>query len=231
MDIITNLLKYQEVDERLLQIEDVLRSSEAYKKCAQALKFLKSADENRTQFEEHSNALISSFNEKTKELEHLLEEKQEISTDSDTDEKQVAFLIKKASELSKRLSALEAEIANLETEIKKLLSAYSSFLKKGKEYSDQLKEFKAPYDELVKKTNADKQEVLAELGKLESKIPEKYVKIYKEKRKDGKGKIVCQVLNDVCTGCNTELVTIEKEKLNKEKIIECPNCHKLIYLA
>ncbi len=230
--IVQQLLKYQEVDEKLKAIEDALKGSEEFKKYAQATKFLKTVDDSRILYEDRSSALISNFNEKQSELAKLIDEMNDLSESlaDDADEKEISFLSKRASELQKKLQSLESQIQKLESEIKEVLSQYSNFVKKTKVYMEQRKENKEKYEKLLAEKEAERKSISDELKVLEKDIPEDLMKVYKDKRKDGKFKIVCKVENGYCTSCNTELVIAEKEKLKKEKIIECPNCHKLIYV-
>ncbi len=232
MDLIEQLLNYQEVDEQLKTIEDALKGSDEFKKYAQATKFLKTVDDSRVMFEDRSKSLLSNFSERKKQLSKLLEEMAELesSINDEVSEKEVAYLTRKSNDLLKRLNLLETEVVKYDSEIKDLLSQYNTFVKKTKVALEQRKEYKEKYEKLAAEKEEEMKEISARLHKMESEIPAELMEKYKEKRKDGKFKIVCKVHNGYCTSCNTELVIADKEKLKAEKIIECPNCHKLIYL-
>lgn len=230
--VVQQLLKYQEVDEQLKAIEDALKSSDEFQKYAKATKFLKTVDESRAQYEDRSGALMSAYNDKQDELAKIVSEINEISSmlDGDSEEKEVEFLSKRVADLQKMLQSLDVQIQKLESDIKEVLSQYSNLAKKTKEYMSQRKEFGEKYEELKAQKDEERKKITSELATLEKGIPAELMKIYKDKRKDGKFKIVCKVEGDYCTSCNTELFTADKEKLKKNKIIECPNCHKLIYI-
>ena len=231
--MIEKLLKYQEVDEKLKAIEDSIKSSQEYQMVLKAKKVIKAYNESKDSYDERSALLMATYNEKTEFLTKLLDEAKEISLslEDGSDEKEIAFLTKRVNEINKHLSTLENDIKKLEEDIKDLLQRFSKATRSAKAASEQGAEYKVKYDELVKSKEGEKQAIVKELEGIAKEIPADIMKKYLDKRKDGKFKIVCPVQNGYCTSCMTELVIGEMEKLKAEKIMECPNCHKLIYLG
>lgn len=229
--MLKQLLEYQEVDIRLLAIEDALKKSDEYKKYAQATKFLKTVDENRTLFENRSGALLHAYNEKMKEFDALIEGKAEFdeSIDENADEKEVAFFNRRLQETVKQISTLESEIKQLQANVNDLIAQYNTFVKKTKLAIGQRNEYKEKYNALVKEKEQEKTAIEAERQKIGKNIPAEILQKYNEKRKDSKTKVLCEAVNGFCTSCGTELVLAEKEKLKANGIIECATCHKLIY--
>lgn len=225
------LLKYQEVDKKLKAIEDELKKGEVYRKYEQASRFLKQVQEKRGLFEDRSAALLSAFSEAQKSLEKLNEEKAELAetVSDEADEKALAYFMRRSQEIQKKFAALESDVIKLGSDISDLVKQYNLFYKQTKAAIAQRDEYKQKYELLSKEKTPEIETVKKELAALEKQIQPEYMQKYKDKRKDGKFPIIVKVNSGFCTACGTELVIAEKEKLKKDKIIECGNCHVLIH--
>ncbi len=229
--MIEKLLEYQTIDGGLKAIENDLRASEEFKKYAQAVKFLKTVAESKSQIESKAGALMSSLAALEEKLEKLNEDKGEFKDFQKEDEEAtLAFLKKKAFELGKKFAALEAEIAKLSQDMSDLTAQYKTLMGKTKLMLAQQDEYKAKYEELSKAKDAEKLAIKKQLDAIGKEIPAEYLAKYKEKRKDPKFPIVYEVNGRHCTACGTELSQLEYSRLKNEKIVECENCRRLIFI-
>lgn len=229
--MIEKLLEYQTVDAELKNIENELKKSEEFKKYAQAVKFLKTVTESKSQIEAKASSLLTGLGALEKKLQKLDEDKSEFSALNDVeDEATLAFLKKKSQELSNQYAVLEQEIEKLAKEMTELATSYKKLMSNTKLMLEQQDEFKKKYEDLLKAKESEKVAIKKKLTAIEKDIPSEYMDKYKEKRKDPKFPIVYELKDRHCTACGTELSQLELSRLKNEKIIECENCRRLIFV-
>lgn len=229
--MIDKLLEYQNIDAGLKEIENSLRQSEEFKKYAQAVKFLKTVADSKAQIESKAASLLGAMNTLQAKLEKLNEEKAEFTDlDGVEDENTINFLKKKSNELSKQFAALEGEITKLSQEMTDLTAQYKKLMSNTKVMLAQQDDNKKKYEELSKSKEEEKAAIKKKLDLLTKDIPQGVMAQYKEKRKDPKFPIVYPVDGKHCTACGTELSQLEYTRLKQEKIVECENCRRLIFI-
>ncbi len=229
--MIEKLLEYQNVDAELKSIENDLKKSEEFKKYAQAVKFLKTVADSKAQIESKAAALLSGIKILEERLTKLDEDKNEFKGLDDIEsEETLAFLKKKSQELAKQYASLEGEIEKLLKDMTELTASYKKLMASAKLMLQQQDEYKAKYEELSHKKDAEKKAIKARLAAIAKDIPEEYLNKYKEKRQDPKFPIVYEVTGKHCTACGTELSQLELSRLKNEKIMECENCRRLIFI-
>lgn len=229
--MIEKLLEYQSVDKNLKDIENQLKKSNEFKMYAQAVKFLKGVKESKVQMESKAGSLLATLNSIEAKITELDEQKAEfVDIDKIEEEDTVNFLKKKTQELQKQYSSLEAEMENLKKDMKSLWDEYQKMMEDAKKMLDQQNEYKDKYEALAAEKEAEKKPIMDKLDKIAKDIPEKYLEMYKEKRKDPKFPIVYEIQGKHCPSCSTELSQLELSRLKKEKLIECENCRKLLFI-
>lgn len=231
--MIEKLLQYQEVDASLKAIENDLKKSDEFKKYARAVMFLKTVAESKAQIEAKATSLVAAMDGLEARLNALENEKKEFeNTDDAKKEETFAFLKKKSQELSARFGPIEEELDALLKEMNALADQYKDLMDKTRNMLSQQDEYKAKYEALSATRDAEKAKIRKELEKIAKDIPEEYMKKYKEKRKDPKFPIVYELGdNDKhCPACGTELSQLELSRLKTEKMIECENCRRLIFI-
>lgn len=229
--MVEKLLEYQEVDRSLKSIEEELRKSDEFKKYAQAVKFLKTVTESKAQIESKATSLLSSMQALEAKLKQLNEDKNEFGQIKDIEnEDTLAFLKKKSQELSKQCALLETEIEKLTKEMTELLRSYKELMDKTKLMLAQQDENKEKYEKLSKDKAKEKDAINKKLEKIAKDIPEEYLNKYKEKRKDSKFPIIYEIQGKHCSACGTELSQLALSRIKTEKIIECENCRRLVFI-
>lgn len=228
--MIEKLLEYQNVDAELKAIENDLKKSEEFKKYAQAVKFLKTVSDSKTQIEAKAASLLSSIKVLEDRLNELNEDKREFSTIEEIDDEDtLAFLKKKSQELAEKYASLEGEITKLTKEMTELAAQYKKLMASTKLMLAQQDDYKLKYEELSKQKDDEKKAIKQKLAVIAKDIPAEYLNKYKEKRKDPKFPIVYEVMGKHCSACGTELSQLELTRLKNDKIIECENCRRLIF--
>ncbi len=230
--MIKALLKYQETDAKLRDIELDLSKSEERKKAKNAQKYLEGVDENLNKIELKAGELLFAFESATKELEGLKEKENEFKTAmSDLDsEDEINYLMKKTEELLAKIKSLTAEIAKITTDINALNEEYTNVRKTIKVARAQFDEYGQKYNELRKSKKPEMDAIKAELDVLKNDIDPKMLERYLKKRADKIFPIVVPLENNVCGGCFTELSMSDISKLKADGFIECDNCRKIIFI-
>ena len=228
------LMEYQSEDRKLKAIEDELRGSEEFKKYAKATKFLKTVNESKAQIEDRAKSLLSAMDDLTEKYNKLVEEKGEFDEATNAEEEStVAFLKKKSQELAAQFSSLESELDSLKKNMDELLRQYKKLSANTKEMMAVRDENKKKYEELLKAKEAEKSAITKKLDDIAKDVPPEYMAKYKEKRKDNKFPIVYEVViakDTHCSACGTELSKLQVSQLQKDKMIECENCRRLIFI-
>lgn len=229
------LLEYQKVDAKLKAIDDELHQSEEFKKYAQANRFLKTVADSKAQIDDRAKSLLSLLTELTEKYQKLAEEKTEFDGALDAkEESTLGFLRKKSAELAAKLASVEAEINALKVSIDELMEQFKKLSVNRKKMLEQREENGTKYKTLVASKEQEKAAIAKELAEIEKDVPKEYLEKYKEKRKDNKFPIVYEVKiaknGTHCSACGTELSIYQIDQLKKQKMIECENCRKLIFI-
>lgn len=232
MSQIEQLLKYQKKDAELLAIEQEVANSEERKKYVQTKNFIKKASEKLDQLEGKSQELsnlMDRLNAKYAEITDVLKDFEHLDEllDGGAD---IAFYQRNASQIVDSIKALKADLANLSQLAKSTADEYQTLKKK---VIAAQKQYPVAQEEYQKYNNGKKavinaiSEELEEIAKgLEANVMQKY----KTKRSERIFPILCAIKADRCSKCGMELSIAAKEIVASGKVIECENCHRILYL-
>ena len=225
------ILNYQEVDTKLYKIERDLAGCEERKEYVKVKKFLETAPEKldslevkatslKTQSEELSKA-YDATEETLKDFENLDEL---IGGGAD-----IAFYKKKAQSIVEQLKKLKTEISALTASIKETDSEYQKLKKQvisaQKQYADVSEKYKA----VKNSKEAERKEIEVELSKIAKEISAEMLEIYQTKRKERVFPVIGQLVSNRCPYCGMEPPIAARSKLTGGGVIECDNCHRLIF--
>lgn len=229
--MVEKLLKYQQEDSKLLNIEREAANSDERKNYTQAKNFLTKAPEKLLSLDAKAReltALLGELNKKYAEISETLSDFDNIDEmiDGGAD---VSFYKKNVLQITERLRSIKAEVAALSKSIKDADEEYQSMKKKTISVQKQY----AEYSEVYKKYKESKMEemnaVKKELAKLEKDIDPEVMHKYQIKRSERIFPILCAVKDGRCSKCGTELTLIGKEKIAGGSVTECDNCHRFLY--
>ncbi|MCD8040797.1 MAG: hypothetical protein LUF82_04695 [Clostridia bacterium] len=228
---IEQLLKYQEEDEKLLKLEQETAGSDERKRFVQSKNFLTKAPEQLERLDGKAaelTALLEKLNKSSNELEEALKDFDNLD-EMVQEGANVTFYKKSAVALQKKIRSLKAEIAALSKSVKDVDDEYKALKKKVIAMQKQYKESKEAYSKLK---DSKKEEVAAleeDLKKLSKDISPEVLTKYKAKRNERIFPIICAVKGDRCSKCGMELSIKGKETLASGSVIECENCHRILY--
>lgn len=228
---IEKLLKYQEEDSKLLQIEREAANSEEWKNYSQAKSFLTKAPDKLDAMDARARELQSLLTRLTEKYEEIAETIRDFEHIDELVEggADISFYKKNVSQISDRLKSVRSEINALVKSVKEADEEYQALKKKTITVQKQYVDYQSAYQEYKKTKLAEMDEVKAELKKLSADINAEVMKRYEMKRSERIFPIICAVKNDRCSKCGMELSIIGKEKISGGEVTECENCHRFLY--
>lgn len=231
--MIKALLAYQEADANLRKIETALSSSEERKKAMSAKKYLEGVEESVNKLDFRAAELFATYEKATDEQIKLKEQESAITDalDAVEDEKEAAYLIKKAEELIAKIKALGSKANKISEEIQAVIKEYSNIKKTTQAAQVQYKENAEKYNALKESMREEKEKVEKELETLKGKVDPTLMDRYMKKRANKIYPILFEVKGNVCGACRMELPMSEMNKLKNGEVIDCDQCGRLLYLG
>ena len=231
MSQVEQLLKYQEEDAKLLQIEREAANSEERKNFTIAKNFLTKAPEKLEALDNKAQelgALAKKLEEKYNEIAETLSDFDNLDEliDGGAD---ISFYKKNVLQISERLKGIKAEIAALTKAVKEADEEYQAMKKKTIAVQKQYEEYRKVYSQYKEQKLDEMKKVQVELDKLAKNIDGEVMKSYQIKRSERIFPILCVVTNGRCSKCGTELSLAGKEKISAGTVTECDNCHRFLY--
>jgi len=229
--MIEKLIKYQEIDEKLRVIEQEISHSDERLKYGQSVKFLENAPEKLDKLDSRAGELykiVGQLTDKYKELDENVNEYNgiiEISKDIEV----INFYKKNASKLYEQIKELKSSINTVVEEISIINENFEKMKNQTILMQRQYKEYKQKYSELKSQKESDIKKIETALQKASKGITPELLEKYKQKRKDKIFPILYEVNGKRCSQCGMELSLSELSNLDRDKIIECENCRRLIY--
>ncbi len=231
MTQVEKLLKYQETDEKLLKLERDLGNSEERKSFVQAKSFLTKAPEKLDALDAKAvelSALVSELNKKYQEIAETLSDFDHIDEMVDGGAN-IAFYKKNVTQISDKLKSIKAEIASLTKTVKDAEEEYQQMKKKTIDMQKQYTESSESYKKLKESLQGEALSVKKELDALKKDIQPEVMKKYEIKRSERIFPILCAEKGGRCSKCGSELSLIGKEKISSGEVVECDNCHRILY--
>lgn len=230
---VQQLLKYQQEDSKLLKIEQEMAGSEERKKYAQTKSFLTKAPEKLDQLEGKAQELLSLLDRLKTKYEEIVETLKDFEHLDELVEggADISFYKRNAQSIADSLKSLKNEISSLTVAVKDATEEYQALKKKVIAAQKQYPEYQREYQEYKKSRQAEIVAIQEELEKLSADIDPEALKKYQIKRSERIFPIICQLNGDRCSKCGMELSIAGKEIVNSGKIIECENCHRILYKA
>lgn len=234
--MIEKLLKYQEIDGKLREIEVAISGSNERKRAASAQAFLKSVNENVAKLDQRAEDLTVKFSALKRLYEQLKDAESEyenvVETCEDADE--LGYIRKKAGELGDEIASLADQIENLSRDIAAVLKEFSALRTKTQEAKKQYAEYVPKYNALKASREAEMNEIRKELASLEKNIGKEELEKYRAKRKEKVFPVVCpvQIIGKEahCARCGTELSMAAFGAAKRGELVECDNCQRLLYV-
>ena len=224
------LLEYQATDNELRKIEEEIKSSEEYKKFAQANRFMKGAQEKLDTLDRRAGELKSLLEELNRRDEEITGEIAEFNGLEDMIEGggDIGYYEKTVRALSDRLRALKTELNKLTAEIKAAGEEYKNFRQQTIAMQKQGKEFKEKYDAIRTARAGEVNAIKKKLEAIAKDVPAAILERYAAKSKERIFPIFVPLTNGGCV-CGMDFPLAQQTTLSGGNLIECEHCHRLVY--
>ncbi len=231
MDL-TNLLKYQELDEKLYNVEQRLTKSPARKRAGELSKIAKNAQVKSNELELEAGKVLkeiedvkAKFEENKKSLQSLL--------NKDLDKLSMEDLDKITSLKAKILSNLNFLEKHLQKHAELVNRILTDFNKTKKMYDEarvQFIECKNKIDEETKALEPEKERLVKELEELSKSVEKNLLAEYKRRRNDNIFPVVVPLEGtNFCGRCRMELPMVAISRIKDVGVITCEHCKRLVY--
>lgn len=233
MSQISQLLLYQQKDSELLKIEQEIAGSEERKKYAQTKSYLNKASERLDKLEAQSQGIITHLDALNKQYDEISETLKDFDhlddlVDGGAD---LSFYQRNLSQLIEKIKTIKGEIAALTASAKETADEYQSMKKKVIAAQNQYPVLHAAFQDFKKSKQEQTDAILKELEGLAKSIDPEVLRKYQSKRSERIFPIICEIKADRCSKCGIELSIADKEKVSAGKVVECENCHRILYKA
>lgn len=231
MSQIEKLLKYQEADEKLLKVERELSNSTERKNLAQAVNFVTKATERLEALDGKALSLASVLDELKEKYAEVAETLAEFEHLDELLEggAEISFYKKNILQITDKLKAIKQEVAALNKAIKESNEEFQTLYLKNRAMQKQGKEYQEAYEKLKAEKRKESDAIKSELAALAKDITPEYLQRYQIKRSERIFPILCPAKDGRCSKCGSELSLVGKEKITSGGIVECDNCHRVLY--
>ena len=231
MSQVDKLLKYQEEDEKLLKVERELSNSAERKNLAQAVNFVTKATERLEALDGKAislNTLLEELKVKYAEVAETLAEFENLDEllEGGAD---ISFYKKNITQITDKLKSIKQEVAALTKAIKDSNEEFQNLYAKNRAMQKQGKEYQEAYEKLKAEKKQESDSIKAGLAVLAKDIAPEVMQRYQVKRSERIFPIICPEKDGRCSKCGSELSLIGKEKISSGGVIECDNCHRILY--
>ncbi len=227
----TNLNKYQELDGKVIKIENDLKRSEERKKLVKVKVFLDDVDVTLQKMEQRAGELVGSYNgceRRIAELASEIKEYEEMSLEG-SDEAEINYLQSKTQKLRDQLRGIEKDGETIASEIEKLSKEFDSFKEKVSSAKKEYIANKEKFDIIKGKVKPEVDAIRAEMKKIEGDIDTEFLEAYKKGRKEKLYPVFVPLVGGNCGGCGMDLALSIISEINTHEFTKCEHCGKLIY--
>ncbi len=225
------ILEYQKKDGELVKIEKEISESKAKKVVNQMVGIVKDAQQKIVATEKNADQLIKNFEELNKTFAEQQKQAMKFLKLKAENEQDEAIL-----EYEKNIKEITTNLLLMQKNIAKLSKNITDTLKQFEQYKNDVIEAKKKhtqgmnaYNKLIESHAKEVENLKKELTELEKKVDPKLLAKYKKMREDKKFPIFVPLLNSSCGGCSMGLAVSQLNKLDEKGMLECENCHRIIY--
>ena len=230
--MLKEILQYQKMDANLVKIERELENSDAKRVVNQMVEQVKNAQNKLVSIERSASQLIADYEKIKQEFEQESKRLDDIKQ-RDFHELNEAELRESSSDISKQIAnmlSLNKEITGLSKKIVRTLNDFETTKQSGVLAKKKYNESMTRYNKFAGDKTQKIQEIKDELARLEKQIDPKLLERYKVMREDHKFPIFVPLVNNACGVCAMQLPNARLDLLKEKRVLECENCHRMIYL-
>lgn len=226
------LLEYQKLDTELFRLQRDINKNENRKEAQSMVAVVKDAQAHIISLERLAKNLCDDV-EKLKEVQNKgisLVEKYSKQTSQNLSEQELSDLKEKIKQASKQLNELENRLLSNEQKSKQVIMDFDNTKKKANVARSRHQEAKAKFDEFYATKVPQIEELKQKMQALEKNIDPTIISKYKAMKQDGVFPVIVSLVDNRCGGCRMELPKGAVDVIKEKGKLECPSCHRLIYI-
>ena len=230
--MLKDILEYQKKDAMLVKIDRDLENSQQKVEVNKLVEQVKQVQSKLVALENSATQLVAEF-EKVKQTFEKEDNKLQKVKDTDFSDKDETELRDAEIQIKKEIGGLLGfgkEIKTLSDKITKTVKEFEQTKAYGVECKDKYKTSLNKYKQFSANKNEEREKILSELEELKKRIDSKIMNKYLQMRDDHKFPILVPLVNQSCGGCAMNLPNARYDLLKKNHLLECENCHRIIYL-
>ena len=232
-------LEYQDTDMQLFAIEKELKGSQERKDYALLKKAVSDANEQVQRLDRECEELIHSYNKTKGAVDKIIAEVNELTEASQSigdSVEEYDFYIKNIDKLLAQLESMEQDLSRLVKSMEDKRREFEKLMDYGRKITVKLREAQTKYRELEASKKDEAKPITEKLASMEKELDEALLKTYKQLRSMKPFPIVVPRIGDErrgysCRGCGMELPETSRHALQSAgDYVECPNCHRIVYV-
>ena len=229
--MLKEILIYQQKDAALVKINKELENSQEKKEVNRLVEQVKQAQNKLVSLENEAQQLTNEF----EKLKGIFQKKSQLINEykkSDFSKKTAQELREDEANIKKEISSLlnlSKDIKALSNKINQTVTTFEKTKTFGVECTNKYKSSLNKFNAVEAKEQAERDKIISEMESLKKGINPKIMARYLELRDDHKFPILVPLTNNCCAICSTPLANARLDLLSKDGIVECENCHRIIY--
>lgn len=227
-----NILKYQELDGKLVQLERKLAASNDKAVMNKMIQCVKDAQNKSFELESQAKKMTEEYVSLKKEYDKNIKLIKELTSkeSSELTVEEMEEIFNKINLVSSNLFMIERNLNIQLVNIKNILKEFENTKIAAIKAKETHKESKAKYEALVAEINPKMEAVKKEMLELESSINEKLLAKYKAVKRDNVYPVFVTLNNGNCGGCRMMIPMGKVNKIKTDGYIVCEHCGRVIYI-
>ena len=226
--MIQEILKYQEIDGKLLKLEKELKNMPEIQKEADMKTALKNGQNRILMIEKNAQKTTENFAKAKAYYQDLVIKIETLSkTVDEMDYNKIKEMQQAKNNFYQMLEKLEKELAKISAQLTMVNNEYLAVIKNAKNARANLELYRSKIAEARAKYDPQIEALKKELAEEEKKVDKKILEKYKAKR-ESKFPVIVGVVNGTCGGCRMAISASRKQEFDKTGYIECENCGRII---
>ena len=230
--MLTNILKYQDLDSKLVSLQKSLDEHTLKKSVASMVAQVKGEQNKLITLENQAQATLKEFDSLKAEYEKSIAKMNDLlKVDTEKlSEAEFEALIKKTAELSNVLNNLERKVSTSGMKVNQILQQFDAAKKNIIISRTKHKEAKEKYDAIKAQTEPQIAAIEKQMKDLEPTIDSAILAKYKHIRQDNIMPVFVPLTNSSCGGCRMEMSAAFVNKVKDKGCLECEQCRRLVYI-
>ena len=226
-----DILKYQELEGKLCEIDNEINNCSAKKQVSRASAVVKDEQIRLRQIIAKSNTVSKEYDANLKKYEKYSAEASKLMNDSKSlDSEAQNKVVAKVKELETLIESFMRTLSVNNKDADNISREFDDIKKKITDAKVVGNKAKEALNAITAQLEPKKKEIEEQLAVLQKSVDKNILAKYKKMREDSFFPVFVPLMSDKCGGCRTDVSSAFVNKLKENKYLECEQCGKLVYL-